>query len=147
MIGLELLEKKEIVDGKLDLLSNIVIIDYDKISIDEWILVDEFSVMGLDYVSESLYGSNEYVWVLMKFNRIDSPFEVNVGDIIAIPNINEFRQNTKVINYKSITTTMLSKQNNAFNKSINNIGQRTSNITQKTTPISNFTKQSGNVIF
>lgn len=139
MMTFEILDQKEIIDGKTDMLSNIVIIDYDNIPIVDWILVDEFSAMGLDYIAERILGDSGYTWVLMKFNRIDSPLEINIGDIIAIPDINEFRKHTKMVNYNSITTSMMKKQREAYRKIA-------TNAATKVSPGSNFVKQSGNVI-
>lgn len=139
MMTFEILDQKEIIDGKTDMLSNIVIIDYDNIPIVDWILVDEFSAMGLDYIAERILGDSGYTWVLMKFNRIDSPLEINIGDIIAIPDIIEFRKHTKMVNYNSITTSMMKKQREAYRKIA-------TNAATKVSPSANFVKQSGNVI-
>lgn len=136
----EILDSKKVVDGKMDLLSTILLIDYEKISIDNWILVDEFTEMGLDYIAEATLGSPDYVWLLVKFNRISHPLEVQKGDIIAIPNLDEFRSNSKLVEYTSYNNKISKTQSKQFN-------EMKSSIVSRTLPKSNFVKQNGNVIF
>lgn len=113
----EILERKQLINGKFDMLSNVCIIDYSKISIDDWIRIDESTIMGLDVIAEAMYGSNDYVWVLLKFNRLNM-FELNVGDVIAIPNLDDFREHTKFINYKVRTSSKQIVQSTPSQKQI-----------------------------
>ena len=137
----EILTNKKIVNGKIDMLSNILLIDYDKITITDWILVDVFTTMAIDMIAAKLYGSDEYTWVLIKFNRISNPLEVNVGDIIAIPDLLEFRKYSTLVDYSTSSRLAKSAQNSTFNKI------KSSSSAVKTSASSNFVKKSGNVIF
>lgn len=132
----EVLKNKKIVDGEMDLLSTYLKIDFDKVIIDDWILVDEFSEMLLDLISYVKFGSDEYVDILIKFNRISNPLEICKGDIIAVPNLSSFRENSKYIdlNKESIVT---KKRNNKVN--INNAPSKMSKS-------SNYIKRGGNII-
>lgn len=131
----ELLQSKTITNtGRFDMLSKICIIDYDKINIDEWILIDESTIFGLDMISNAMYGSDEYVWVLLKFNRLNM-FEMNVGDVIAIPNLNDFRNHSKFID-ANVTT------------KFQNINRTNTTPSQKQVSSKNYTKsKNGNVVF
>lgn len=140
-MNFEILTNKKIVDGKIDMLSNVLLIDYEKITITDWILIDNFTTMAIDMLAAKLYGSDEYAWILIKFNRINNPLEVNVGDVIAIPDLLEFRRYSSIVDYSSKSKLTKSAQNLQFNK----IKSLSSAV--KATPSSNFVKKSGNVIF
>lgn len=137
----EILRNKKSTNGKIDMLSNVLLIDYAKINIAEWILIDEFTAMGIDYIAEKMYGSADYAWVLIKFNRISNPLTINIGDVIACPDINDFRQNSKWIEYSKTTSNSMSYQNTQFKK------MKSSSSAVKSISSSNFVKKSGNVIF
>ena len=137
----EILTNKKSANGKIDMLSNVLIIDYDKITITDWILIDDFTVMALDVIAAKLYGSSEYSWLLVKFNRISNPLEVNVGDVIAIPDLLEFRKYSKWVDYSEMTRSAISKQSKSFKS------MKSNSSAVKVTPSSNFVKKSGNVIF
>lgn len=137
----EILTKKAVVDGKIDLLSNVLLVDYDKIAIEHWILVDEHTQMGLDLIAEKLYGDASYIWVLIKFNRISNPLELNIGDIVAVPVLDEFFSNSRFVDYAAMTANMIKQQSASFKK------MKSSSAAVKAQPSANFIKKSGNVIF
>lgn len=138
------LNKKAVVNGKTDLLSNYLQIDYANVIIDNWILVDDQSAMLLDLVSFAMYGSENYADLLKKFNRIDNPLEISKGLILAIPNIQSLEANSRYVDLSAKdrrlqTTNQLS--NSAIDQLIRTPGR-------KPTPTSNFTRsENGNYIF
>lgn len=134
------LKNKKVIDGKLDLLSSILLIDYDKVDIDSWILVDIHTSGLLDLISYVKYGSTDYVDVLIKFNRINNPLEIEEGDIIAIPDLLSFQTNSKYVD-----------PTQAFNKTrpsriFNQLKSKVISGAIKSDNTSNFIKKSGNVI-
>lgn len=66
--------------------------------------------MRIDLVSESIYGSNEYIDVIMHINNIDNPLNIKEGSTLLYPsseNINLFRiSETKK---SSVQSTILNK--------------------------------------
>ena len=126
--------------GKIDLLSNFIKIDTKNVIIDDWILVDEQSAMLLDLISYTMYGTDEYVDMLKKFNKINNPLAIQIGQIIAIPNITSLQANSKVI-----TPLAIQKQAKVSTSSTANSNNTPS---KKLIPSSNFIKKSnGNIIF
>lgn len=140
-LSFDLLNKKDVIDGKIDLLSKIAIINYDNIRVDEWILIDDYSSMSIDLVAQKMLGDSGYSWVLIKFNRIDMPLAINIGDVIAIPNIQDFTDNTKFVDYNKIDRSELRRSTASFKK------MSSKSTAVKAVPMSNFIKKTGNVIF
>lgn len=114
MIKLTLLEEKDLktffddteykgddLYPKLDLTSNRWEIDYESVIVDTYIEIDRATEMRLDTVARYLLGSEDFVDIIVKFNRILNPFDVKVGDVIMIPNLASFFANIKKANYKS----------------------------------------------
>lgn len=97
-----ILEEKTITDGKIDLMSNIWQIDYEKVKIIDWIRVDDSTAMSLDTIAFTVYGDESRMDVLKKFNRIDNPLELYNGQIIAIPDLSSFNNNLKKLKVKPI---------------------------------------------
>lgn len=85
---------------KLDLTSNRWQIDYDNIKVDDYVIIDKATEMRVDTIARYLLGTEDYVDVIVKFNRISNPFGLKVGDIILIPNLASFFDNVKKVNYK-----------------------------------------------
>lgn len=96
-MNFEILNKKKIVDGKMDLLSNYLKINYDKISIIDWIKIDESSIYMIDVICTVCYGSNEYIDKVLKFNRLSNGLDLKVGQIIALPDMMELHENSKYV--------------------------------------------------
>jgi len=44
-------------------------------------------VMRPDLISKAVYNSTAYAEVLLKFNGISNPFNINEGDVIIVPNL------------------------------------------------------------
>lgn len=86
---------------KLDLTSNQWVIDFDKVKVDNYIIVDKATEMRVDTIARYLLGTENYVDVIVKFNKILNPFSLKEGDIILIPNLTSFFDNVKKVNYKS----------------------------------------------
>jgi hypothetical protein len=95
-------DDKNIIDGKIDLLSNIWQVDYEKVKIIDWIRIDEQTNMSLDIIAFTMYGDESRMDVLKKFNRIDNPLDLYTGQIIAIPDLTSFNQNLKKVSIKPI---------------------------------------------
>lgn len=139
MISSNILSNKNVVDGKIDLLSNVLQIDYDKIIIDDWILVDEQSAMLLDLISFVMYGTESYSDYIKKFNKINNPLSIQIGQVLAIPNIVSFEANSRYINQKIVNIASKKKSSSLLN---------VSTPSKKAIPVSNFIKSSnGNLIF
>lgn len=86
---------------KLDLTSNIWVIDYDKVVVEATILVDSSTEMRIDSIARYVLGTENYVDVIVKFNKISNPYGIKVGDIIVIPKLSSFFSNISKMNYKS----------------------------------------------
>jgi hypothetical protein len=143
MMDFSTLQIKTKPDGKIDLLSNFIEIDFDKVIIDQWILVDDSSAMLLDMISFAMYGTENYSDMLKKFNKIDNPFEINIGQVIAVPNMVSLQENMKVVVPQQIKNPIkrigLMKRSNS---------QASQSPSKKTIPASNFIKHAnGNLIF
>lgn len=142
MINSSILSNKTVTDGKIDLLSNVLEIDFEKVLIEEWILVDEQTAMLLDLISFVMYGTEDHVDIIKKFNKINNPLSIQIGQIIAIPNINSLESNSRLVNQKIVNTTS-SKKKNTKSGILSNTSP-----SKKAIPISNFIKSSnGNLIF
>lgn len=113
-ITLSILEKKKIKSffddteyvgeslyPKLDLTSNQWVIDYDKVIIDANISIDSSTEMRIDTIARYVLGTEDYVDVIVKFNKLQNPYGIKKGDVLSIPNLNSFFANLKMVNYKS----------------------------------------------
>jgi hypothetical protein len=50
--------------------------------------VTDEDLMAPDLISYKVYGTEEYWWLILRFNRIIDPFtELETGDLLYIPNI------------------------------------------------------------
>ena len=122
---------------KLDLTSNQWVIDYDKVIVDATILIESSTEMRIDTVARYLLGTENYVDVIVKFNKISNPYGIKTGDIIVIPNLASFFANIKRINYKSkniINSTSNSTSNGTSTENLGNasVAVRTSGKGSKT---------------
>lgn len=45
-----------------------------------------------DLICLAHYGSDDYVDVVCKFNGISNPFELNEGDVLALPSVSDMRR-------------------------------------------------------
>lgn len=95
----QVLENKKIINNIINLSSNIIKVDFDNVLIDDYILVDETLEMRLDSLAFGVYGTEDDVWIIMKFNGISNPFGVKKGEVLAIPNIQSFLDNIKLVNF------------------------------------------------
>ncbi len=111
---------------KLDLTSNRWEIDYNSIVIDDYILIDKSTEMRVDTIARYLLGTEDYVDVIVKYNKISNPLGLKVGDMILIPNLESFFSNIKKVNYKpkNIST--------SDSKSVSNKTDRNLSIAVKT---------------
>ena len=116
------IENKKFVNEAIDLLSNVVKIKRDAVSIETYIRIEAQYEMSIDLIAESVYGTNDAIDLLCKFNGIENPLSIKEGDIIVIPNLSSLISNTKVLVYKS----------NLLEKSANNTTKTTLKSTQNT---------------
>lgn len=96
------IENKKLVNDAIDLMSNVVKINREAVSIETYIIIEEQYEMSIDLIAESVYGTNEAIDLLCKFNGIENPLSIKEGDVIAVPNLSSLISNTKVLLYKSI---------------------------------------------
>lgn len=158
MLTLDTFEKKKIVDGKMDLLSTYDKIHFDKINILDWIIIDKSSIYLLDVISMVCYGSQNHIDKIIKFNRISNGLDLRVGQILAIPEINSYIENSETIdldkaknknitsqkNQSKLDTIMKNKVVNVgFNGNANNYIKNNPSI--KTTPSTNYLKKNNGV--
>jgi len=135
------LNDKKQVNGKIDLLSNILQIDYERVIIEDWIRIDDSSTMGLDYISKLKYGTEDHMDILMKFNRITTnPLAIPVGQVIAVPNLDSFFKWSKTVNIKPI---QLQKQKTVIGTAA--IETATSIPSRKQVSGQNFTKDANGI--
>lgn len=136
----EILENKKLDGDKINLLSNYFKIDYDKVSIQDWVIIDDSTILAIDLICQVAYGNPSYLDLLLKFNRMSSALDIGIGQIIAIPDMNSLIKNSRYID--------LTKSEKS--KSIISDKQKVSalvNPTTKPIPSSNYTKVKGNFIF
>lgn len=102
MVKLQSVENKSFTSsGKLDCLSNNVAIGRrEDILVDYYVLIDSPRIMRLDTIVERYYGTNDLLDVICQFNHLLSPFEVNDGMVVALPNITSLEDNITVQNVK-----------------------------------------------
>lgn len=101
-MNFSVLQDKKTVDGKVDFLSNILKIDYDKVILMDVITINQKSGNRLNVISKRYYGDEEKMDILMKFNRINNIFMLNEGQTLLIPDLESFRRHSKLINLKGI---------------------------------------------
>jgi len=70
----------------LDLAEPTLIIDTQsrKFKVTRLFLVNEHYVMRPDLISFAVYGSPDYVDIILKANQISNPFTIDIGDILLI---------------------------------------------------------------
>jgi hypothetical protein len=51
--------------------------------------------MRPDLISQAMYNNTLYAEYVLKYNGISNPFSVNAGDVIAIPDLDSAKKNTK----------------------------------------------------
>ena len=70
----------------LDLAEPTLVIDSlsRKFKVTKLFLVDEHYAMRPDLISFAVYGSSDYVDILLKSNQISNPFTIDIGDILII---------------------------------------------------------------
>lgn len=50
--------------------------------------VTEQDLLAPDLISHNVYGTEQYWWIILRFNKIVNPFiELEVGDLLYIPNL------------------------------------------------------------
>lgn len=101
-MNFSVLQDKKSLDGKIDFLSNILKIDYDKVVLMDVITINQKTGNRLNVISKRYYGDEEKMDVLMKFNRINNIFKLQDGQTLLIPDLESFRRHSKLINLKSI---------------------------------------------
>lgn len=104
-------------DGeKIDLLSNYMKFDYEKIIIKDWVMIDAGSNGKIDLVSTVAYGQPDYLDYLVKFNRVNNPLYLPTGTILMIPDLNSLFKHTVFIDLNKTSNSMIQKQTKLFNK-------------------------------
>ncbi len=89
-----------------------------------------------DLISLAVYGSDEYLDILLKFNEISSPLDVRSGEILIIPELNSAR---KFFNTPEKESTQISQPNEI---SINNKdANRLKELSRISSSIANGSKQ------
>jgi hypothetical protein len=70
----------------LDLSEPTLVIDPEsrKFKVTKLFLVDEHYAMRPDLISFAVYGTPDYVDILLKANQISNPFSIDIGDILII---------------------------------------------------------------
>lgn len=137
----EIINNKKVVNGKIDLLSNYFQIDYDKVIIQDWVIIDESTTMALDLICTAAYSNPEFLDLVLKFNRLSNALELGVGQIIALPDITSLIANSRYVDLSNSTPTgilTISKKQNIT---------ALTNPTSKPKPASNFIKLNGNYVF
>lgn len=61
------------------------------------IIVDEFTAMRPDLISEDAYAEYEYWDLILKFNGISNPLSIDVNDILYIPEISQMAEQFKYV--------------------------------------------------
>lgn len=101
-MNFSVLQDKKSIDGKIDFLSNILKIDYDKVILMDVIKINQKTGNRLNVISKRYYGDEEKMDILMKFNRINNIFKLEEGQTLHIPDLESFRQHSRLINLKSV---------------------------------------------
>lgn len=138
------LKDKKVTDGNIDLLSNVHQTDYDKVKLMDRIIIGDNTGYNLNLISYRYYGTEEHVDVLMKFNRIPSIFDIKENMPILIPEIESYREHTKLINIKPIV-----KQNKTELKPEDNLNSTKANTNKPSstkTPYKGVVKKKNGVI-
>lgn len=104
MVKLQSVENKAFTSsGKLDYFSNNVAMSQrDRIVVDYYVLIDSPRIMRLDTIVERYYGTNDLLDVICQYNHLLTPFEVNEGMVIALPNITSLEDNLFVQNVRYV---------------------------------------------
>lgn len=130
--------------GKIDLLSNIISIDYANVIVKDVIRIDDSTEMSLDLISKVMYGAEDHTDILAKFNRLSNPLELTTGMIIAIPDLISYERHSTKINY---SPQKLQKQKILFSSEIETT-QSTPTKTNKSRKTTHYRKDSnGNIVF
>lgn len=136
------LQNKNEIDGKIDMLSNILVIDFEKVIIKDMIRIDSLTEMSLDLIAKTLYGSEDHVDVLLKYNRMNNALELKEGMIVVVPDLESFQSNSYFMNY---TPMRLQKKKILFEAKTENKQIPSKTQIQKT---KHYRKDSnGNIIF
>lgn len=105
---LDSIEIKDIVDSYVDLASKVLVIDTDKVVIDDYIIVDQHCEYKLDLIAEITLGSKDDSDVLLIFNNLINPY-IEQGQVLKIPNKDSLKKHSNYIDFKmqqsSINTT------------------------------------------
>lgn len=104
MIRLSTLEEKnKDSTGKINFLSNRTKVNLDNLTINDWVLIKEGDTARIDILGLLINGNINYIDLLCKVNGISNPFNIQEGDVIAIPDPSSLsNQVTKRINIKPI---------------------------------------------
>lgn len=139
-----IIENKVLIGNIVDMMSNLIKIDRKNVLVDTYLLIDENTEMSIDLIAESVYGTNEAIDILCKFNGISNPLSIKSGDTIAIPNLNSLFQNMRKINVQSMK--LPKQKSSAIKTTLTKTS--TSSPSKKTTKQKNFTKSGdGTLIF
>ena len=116
MVNLQSVENKAFTaSGKLDSFSNNIAIGRrEDILVDYYVLIDQPRIMRLDTIVERYYGTNDLLDVICQFNHLLSPFEVNDGMVIALPNITSLENSITIQNVKYLAIMSKAKAYQTF---------------------------------
>lgn len=153
MIENDIIENKTVKEQNsnmvIDFSSNIVKINKSNVIILDYIEVTDILNMRLDKLAYAVYGSEDFMFMLAKFNNISNPFEVKTGDVIAIPDKDSLYENTILLNQKSIMLPKSRRKNITSSDEVNsNVSNNKKVPTRKKSRKSNFIKtKDGGLIF
>lgn len=102
MTSSEIIENKKLINGLVDFMSEIVVIDRESVTVDRYLEVDANHEMSIDLISQVAYGTTDAIDLLCKFNGIINPLAIKSGDLIIIPNLASLMGVIKKLNVKSI---------------------------------------------
>lgn len=92
-----IIENKRFIDDELQL-SDVNYVN-NNVDIINTLEVKQRHLFRWDRISYEAYQNEEYGDLLYKFNEYTHPYEVKVGDIILIPNLNQLQQNVVIDDY------------------------------------------------
>lgn len=85
-------------DGSYDMLSTFIEINKEEIRLIDIVIYDENLVNRLDKLTSYYYGSNELLDLFLDYNDIINPFDIPLGRLIFVPEVDALRSNYKQSN-------------------------------------------------
>lgn len=86
--------------SNVNMFSTFLNINRNDVEIIDQIIVDESISCKLDLVVKHYYRNYDMMDLFLKFNQITNPFEVPIGTILLIPDLNSLINATSTITYK-----------------------------------------------